>query len=83
MGNQQLLSRLRKGQVWLVDAKKKLEEMSDMGVGSQLEAQFNLAFRSWISMEAMQRFVTGESGCAVGFACDTRAPVLCEVCARG
>ena len=75
--------RLKKGQLWRIENQEKLASMPDMGVGSPLEELFVLAFKGWADLEAMYRFVSDEAGCVMGFACDRRAPVICEVCARG
>ena len=76
-----LMSRLQKGQGVLVAMHAALDAMPDMGVDSPLEAKYVKAIGFWVDMEATQRFVTGEKGCIVGFACDPRSPVLCESCA--
>ena len=65
----------------LVATRDMLDSMPDAGVGSPLEARYVKAIDFWVSLEALQRFTTGEQGCVVGFVCDPRSPVLCEACA--
>ena len=78
----ELLNRLRLGQAWLVSAKEDLAALPDMGVGSKLEEQFNLAFITWATWETAWRVLTGSKACVMGFECDPESPILCERCKR-
>jgi hypothetical protein len=78
----ELRERLRKGQAWLTKAKADLADMPDMGVGSKLEEQFNLAFITWATFETTWRVVSNSNACVVGFECDPESPAVCQVCAK-
>ena len=82
MNAKQLTQRITKGNAWLWQESRALNNLDDAGIGSDREAQFIEAFDLRISLERLLRTVHAFEGCidGAGRTCEPLAVVRCEYC---
>ncbi len=78
--HQRLVDRMAAGQKWLIKTRGELSEMPNAGIQSKKEEGYIEAFKMWLALEDMWRYLGG-TGCAVGSQCADDAIILCEACA--
>lgn len=85
MNTKQLTQRITKGNAWLWQESRALNNLDDAGSGSDREANYLEAFDLRISLERLLRFVYGFEGCidGAGRTCEPLAVVRCEHCGEG
>ena len=77
-----LLNRLVKGQAWLTKTHRQLLKRSDLGNGSDEEAQFLDALEAWDTFDYRLRELYAYEGCVIGQGCNCpkESPVSCRSC---